>query len=189
MTLPDISITVIRLDWKLNLLKFWVLGTRFCYMHETLQDSLIKICQKIKLGRFNIWAASWQNRPVWSESSLSAWRTLGSFMRTAKTLIRLGGCPGWSESSLGAQPHCWFCHVVANLLSMVGWQEKLLPDTAVLNRIRMQNAILFWSRHSWWCKAVEKAMIINRCSRIPHPSQANKRRKETRTPKTASSIT
>ena len=28
--------------------------------------------------------------------------------RKAKTLIRLGGCPGWSESSLGAQPHCWF---------------------------------------------------------------------------------
>ena len=35
--------------------------------------------------------------------------------RTAKTLIRLGGCPGWSESSLGAQPHCWFCHVAAQL--------------------------------------------------------------------------
>ena len=32
-------------------------------------------------------------------------------MRTAKTLIRLGGCPGWSESSVGAQPFCWFCHV------------------------------------------------------------------------------
>ena len=29
--------------------------------------------------------------------------------RTAKTLIRLGGCPGWSESSLGAQILCWFC--------------------------------------------------------------------------------
>ena len=25
------------------------------------------------------------------------------FMRTAKNLIRLGGCPGWSESSLGAE--------------------------------------------------------------------------------------
>ena len=25
------------------------------------------------------------------------------FMRTGKTQIRLGGCPGWSESSLGAQ--------------------------------------------------------------------------------------
>ena len=34
-------------------------------------------------------------------------------MRTAKTLIRLGGCPGWSESSLGAHSFCWFCHVAA----------------------------------------------------------------------------
>ena len=25
--------------------------------------------------------------------------------------------PGWSESSLGAQPHWWFCHVVAQLCS------------------------------------------------------------------------
>ena len=37
-------------------------------------------------------------------------------MRTANTLIRLGGCPGWSESSLGSQPHCWFCHEAAQLL-------------------------------------------------------------------------
>ena len=45
-------------------------------------------------------------RPVWSEFSLSAWRKLGSltfFERTMKDLIRLGGCPGWSESSLDAQ--------------------------------------------------------------------------------------
>ena len=34
--------------------------------------------------------------------------------RTAKTLIRLSGCPGWSESSLGAQSLCWFCHVAAH---------------------------------------------------------------------------
>ena len=38
-------------------------------------------------------------------------------MRTAKTLIRLGWCPGWSESSLGAQSFCWFCHVAAQLLA------------------------------------------------------------------------
>ena len=30
-------------------------------------------------------------------------RTQGFFMRTAKTLIRLGRCPGWSQSLLGAQ--------------------------------------------------------------------------------------
>ena len=40
-------------------------------------------------------------------------RTQCFFMRTAKTLIRLGGCPGCSESSLGAQSFCWFCHVAA----------------------------------------------------------------------------
>ena len=39
-------------------------------------------------------------------------------MRTAKTLIRLGGCPGCSESSLGAQPHCLFCHEAAHLIKM-----------------------------------------------------------------------
>ena len=37
--------------------------------------------------------------------------SLGPYLpikRTAKILIRLGGCPGWSESSLGAQSFCWF---------------------------------------------------------------------------------
>ena len=42
-------------------------------------------------------------------------RTQGFFMRTAKTLIRLGGCPGWSESSLGAESLCWFCHEAAQI--------------------------------------------------------------------------
>ena len=36
-------------------------------------------------------------------------------MRTAKTLIRLGGCPACSESSLDAQSLCWFCHVAAQI--------------------------------------------------------------------------
>ena len=35
--------------------------------------------------------------------------------RTAKTLVRLGRCPGWSESSLGAYSFCWFCHFVGQL--------------------------------------------------------------------------
>ena len=47
-------------------------------------------------------------RPVWSECSLSAWRKLESLAThwaQVKTLIRLGGCQGWSESSLG--PHAF----------------------------------------------------------------------------------
>ena len=44
--------------------------------------------------------------------------SLGPYLpirRPAKTLIRLGGCPGWSESSLGAKSLCWFCHVVTQV--------------------------------------------------------------------------
>ena len=71
-------------------------------------------------------------RPVWSESSLSTWRKLGSlathWMHSKDSdqtwrmprLIRPTGRmprlirPGWSESSLGAYSFCWFCHVVAH---------------------------------------------------------------------------
>ena len=28
------------------------------------------------------------------------------------------GCPGWSESSLGAQSFCWFCHEAAHISSV-----------------------------------------------------------------------
>ena len=44
--------------------------------------------------------------------------TMGSQLpieRRAKTLIRLGGCPGWSEFSLGAHTFCWFCQVEAHM--------------------------------------------------------------------------
>ena len=43
-------------------------------------------------------------------------RTQGFLIRTAKTRIRLGRCPGWSESSLSAQV-ILFCHAVAQ----IGW--------------------------------------------------------------------
>ena len=69
------------------------------------------------------WAVSWQNqqngmcvkqrlRSAWasiqSDQSLRCphEESLGPYLpieHTAKTLISLGGCPGWSESSLGAQ--------------------------------------------------------------------------------------
>ena len=75
-------------------------------------------------------------RPVWLESSLSAWRKLVSLAThwgQAKTLIRLGGCPDWSESSLGAQSFCWFCHEVAHfrlyiVLHGVTWLHYTLQN-------------------------------------------------------------
>ena len=83
----------------------------------------------------NIWAATWQNqrngmcaqrrlRSAWASAhSDQSLRSLHEeplvaqlpIERTAKTLIRLGRCPDWPESSPGAQPHCWFCHEAAPL--------------------------------------------------------------------------
>ena len=64
---------------------------------------------------------------------------------TAKTLIRLGRCPGWSESSLGAHSFCWFCHVAFQLLFLIkgfrkiiicykraGYDMNVMPQTACL---------------------------------------------------------
>ena len=42
-------------------------------------------------------------------------RVFAGRMKKAKALIRLGGCPGWSEASLGAHSFCWFCHVAAHM--------------------------------------------------------------------------
>ena len=74
-------------------------------------------------------------RPVWSESSLFAWRKLGllgTHWAQAKTLIRLGGCPSWSESSLGAQSFCWFCHEAAHYYllfnSVLTWEFFEHPE-------------------------------------------------------------
>ena len=47
-------------------------------------------------------------------------------MRTAKTLIRLGGCPGWSESLLGAQSFRLFSHEADQLLNN-DWLLPLFP--------------------------------------------------------------
>ena len=61
-------------------------------------------------------------------------------MQTAKTLIRLGGCPGWSESSLGTQPFCWFCHVVAqiSLASAASWDlPRIACGMVVITRSRL----------------------------------------------------
>ena len=57
-------------------------------------------------------------RPVWSVFAVhmkKAW-LLSYPLSAQRRLIRLSGCPGWSESSLGTHSVCWFCHVVAHLV-------------------------------------------------------------------------
>ena len=80
----------------------------------------------LKWFQYENWATAWRNHPndLCAQQRLrSTWAStqsdqsqrcppeakLGSKLpieRTAKTLIRLGGCPGWSESSLGKKSFC-----------------------------------------------------------------------------------
>ena len=89
-----------------------------------------------------LWSAWLEGCPGSSESSLGAQRRLRSAWTSAQSdqnfAVRmktawvfsyplstqrrlwsawLDGCPGSSESSLGAQSLCWFCHVAAHFLS------------------------------------------------------------------------
>ena len=60
-------------------------------------------------------------RPVWSVFAVrmkKAW-VLSYPLSAQWRLIRLGGCPGWSEPLLGAHSLCWFCHVVAQSICTI----------------------------------------------------------------------
>ena len=65
------------------------------------------------------------------------------FMRTAKTLI-MGGCPGWSESSLGKHYLCWFCHVSALKWNSRGWFEHGIKSSVVSRYCRDDAEVRTW---------------------------------------------
>ena len=71
---------------------------------ENVYQFSIFECAKRRL--ISAWASAQSDQSLRSELS-GLLRTQAFFMRIAKGLIRLGGCPGWSESSLGAHSFCW----------------------------------------------------------------------------------
>ena len=92
----------------------------------------------------------------WSGSSLSAWRKLGSLpthWAQGKTLIRLGGCWGWSESSLGAHAillglswgglKCvcsWTCHHICAFVLRIVCTRKYEPRHDKTNEVTVRPA-------------------------------------------------
>ena len=101
-----------------------------------------------------IWAVSWQNQQNECASSedsdqpghppslfrgfavrlKKAW-VLSYLLSAQRRLVRLGDCPGWSESSLGAQSYCWLCHEAAHFTSKhKSRHNKQLHNTTALER-------------------------------------------------------
>ena len=63
-------------------------------------------------------------------------------------LIGLGGCPGWSESSLGAQSFGWFCHEAAHFKTTAIWLAlHTLPN--FLGFWYYRNDPKFSDRYAW----------------------------------------
>ena len=89
-------------------------ATRCNVSYKTHENSMSRLMTK---------ATTWHVRPaktwislairtVWSEPSLSTWRKLGSLAThwaPSDAYHQTDGCPGWCESSLGAQSFCFFC--------------------------------------------------------------------------------
>ena len=79
----------------------------FCNMCMAISRRTWCVLSFFHLSRRMTKPTKWPVRPAQSDQSLRCalngyLKIQCFFMRTAKTLIRLGGCPGWSESLLGA---------------------------------------------------------------------------------------
>ena len=116
-------------DWH-NYYRYW------CYwplMAVTLAVVEFVAPSESVTVNLQIWAAAWQNqqndmhpaktqislgiRPVWSESSLSAWRKLGSLA----THWAHSEESDQTERLLGTPSFCWFCHEAPQLCQQKNW--------------------------------------------------------------------
>ena len=88
--------TLIRLDAQADLSLRWAHKSFCWFCHEAARIVLLP-CQTFVLQ-------------TETDYRYTCW-TLDALQLTPRF-----ECPGWSESSLSAQPHCWFCHEAAHLL-------------------------------------------------------------------------
>ena len=97
-----------------------------------------------------------------------------------RRLIRLGGCPGWSESLLGTHLFCWFCHVAAHLI--VGLPQShfnleilktnrtssqfyswLRDDVKTTKNLLIWNKLFVWENVCLWLSKLTMVCISYRC--------------------------
>ena len=87
-----------------------------------------------KTNKVSVWPAKTQIslgiRPVWSESSLSAWKKLGSL---AAQWVHSEDWSDWADAQADLSlrwahmPFCWFCHEAAQMWSDFSIKWETLP--------------------------------------------------------------
>ena len=101
------------------------------------------------------------------ESSLSSFKIRSKgfrcfFIHTAKTLISLGRCPGWSKSMMGAQIISWFGHAMAQLCDIPSYAHQSKLQYLLFQCI---------ASTSFWKKVRKRTKIRNQYNQAPHPTQ------------------
>ena len=132
-----------------------VLGIKhvLCREESVINPRLKGVSQGFQgdLASISKWAVTWQNQQsecVPSEDSdqpghppslirnfavrMKKPSVLDYSLSAQRRLIRLGGCPGWSESSLGTHSFSWFCHVAAHIMFGCCQNRKTFYDVGQL---------------------------------------------------------
>ena len=106
-------------------------------------------------------------------------RTQAFFMRTVKTLIRLGGCPGWSESLLGAHAILLILSWGSSFFILTGpcfqWTSSLKISSWAMSTLFQVRASFSWL-NLWLSSAPEYAeirKIFSSCNTIIVESRFN----------------
>ena len=105
----------------------------FAWWYLTMSSIILTSWNDSAVWQFAIWATTWQNQQnpsslirVFAVGMKKAW--VLSYLLNAQRRL----CPVWSESLLGAQPHCWFCHVAAQInflnQSLNCWHKLLVNN-------------------------------------------------------------
>ena len=93
-------------------------------------------------------------RPIWSESSLSAWRKLGS-LATHWAQRRLWS--DWADAQADLSlccahmPFCWFCHEAAHFAKFIMWWSSWLLQIFYKKLLRLHGILSPPSSFiTWW---------------------------------------
>ena len=102
---------------------------------------------------------------VFTARMKKAW-VLSYPLSAQQRLIRLGGCPGWSESLLGAQPFCWFCDkaicmIIVDLWTFwAGVRQNQQNDLCDQQRLISLDTIPVWSEYIECTLWVAKGVML-----------------------------
>ena len=107
-------------------------------------------------------------RPVWSESSLSAFRKLGSLATHcahSKDSDQTGWMPRLIWVLLGAHSFCWFCHEVAQMVYVIATINVLSGGIYLIRQLR-KFGVQFPTHVSLFCvkNPLDRRSIFHRIS-------------------------